>query len=150
MSAVAPTRARRRPENRPTRREPGLRLVEPERGRRSVLYALFIAILCALAVFATVTSHALAAADALRTHDLERELADAERRYAALTAEVAALERPGRIEEVATEDLGMVAAATTSRFVVLERPLPDDRAGDGGVVAGEQPDPLKPVLSAEH
>lgn len=145
MSAAAPTRPRRRAAS----RDPDLRLVEARGGRRNLLYALAIALLCAVAVFATVTTHALAAADAMRTHELEQRLVDAERTYGALTAEVSRLEDPARIETVATRRLGM-QPATTSRFVVLERPLPDDRRGDGEMVAGAEPDPLKQVLTVER
>lgn len=128
---------------------PDLRLVpQPQRRHRLLLVGSVVA-LCASAVFATVALSALAAGDAVGTRALERRVADAERRYEELVAEVARLEDPARIERVATEELGLVRAEG-ARFLVLRPALPQDAADQTEVAAGDRPDPLKPVLSLER
>ncbi|MGH3441403.1 MAG: hypothetical protein ACRDUY_05050, partial [Nitriliruptorales bacterium] len=99
-------------------------------------------------VFATVALNALAASDAVAARGLERAVADAQRQHAELVAEVAHLEDPGRIEQVATEELGMTPA-TSARFIVVTADPAAPEVADG-VTAGGTPDPLKPVLSADR
>lgn len=144
MSAVP---AGRRPA--PSPRSPQLRVVSRPPTRHTLAFCLLLLALGALAVFATVTLNALAAADAVRTAQLEQEVAEAERRYGDLVAEVAALEDPARIERVAIDQLGMVPA-DGARYVVLDRPLPADDDGPPEVTAGGRTDPLKPVLSVQR
>jgi cell division protein FtsB len=126
-----------------------LRLVAAtRRSRRALLVFAFVAIAVA-AIFATVALNALAAGDAVTARVLERDVATAERRHAQLVARVGRLEDPARIERVATEDLGMVAPGGTG-FIVLDRSLPGDGAPPTQVANGDQPDPLKPVVSAQR
>jgi cell division protein FtsL len=134
------------PRHRPTA-APHLRVVPPPRPRHTLAYAVLILLVCAAAIFATVAFGALAAGHAVAAAELEREVAEAERRYAELVAEVAELEDPARIERVATERLGMVPA-DGARYLVLDRPLPDD--DEEPIPAGGRADPLKPVLSVER
>lgn len=133
----------------PTRRRPHLRLVTPGPRRHTRRFALLLALLAMAATFATVAVNALGAADAVTARTLQAEVAEAERRHAELVAEVAALEHPGRIEAVAVDELGMVAP-TDARFLVLGRTLPEDERRVTEIVAGEQTDPLKPILSVER
>lgn len=125
-----------------------LRVVPDSRVRHTLLYVLLYLLVGAAMVFGTVSVNALAAADAVETERLERAVATAEERYAALVAEVARLEDPARIEGAAAE-LGMVRAESP-RQLALERALPGDRQDRETVVAGASADPLKPVLSADR
>jgi cell division protein FtsL len=135
--------------NTPARRHPHLRLVTPGPQRHTRSFALLLALLAIAAVFATVAVNALGAADALTARTLQAEVAEAERRHAELVAEVAALEHPGRVEAVAVDELGMVVP-TDARFLVLGRALPEDGRRVSEIVAGEEADPLKPILSVER
>jgi hypothetical protein len=100
------------------------------------------------AVFGTVALNAMAATNAVESRELTARVAEAEREYARLVADVAALEDPARIREAGLE-LGLVPASG-GRHVVLERPLPADGAVDEAVEPGSTADPLKPVLSVER
>lgn len=127
---------------------PDLQVVPEPRPRHTFVYALVMLVLLAGAVFGAVALNALAAAEAVAARNLERQVADGEREYARLVAEVAALEDPGRIRDAAVE-LGLVPSGP-ARHLALERNLP----ADGAVVDRPLPevasDPVKPVLSAER
>jgi hypothetical protein len=134
----------------PTRSAPGrrghLQVVEEPLRRHTLAYVLAIVTVLAAAVAGAVTLNALAASTSLQTHGLEERVAEAERHYAQLVADVAALEDPERIREAATE-IGLVPALA-ERHLPVVRPLPADamlRRGPAGDVGA---DPLKPVLSA--
>lgn len=154
MSAV-PLHTGSRPA-RPSER-PRLHLVGPR--RHSVAFAAFLSSICALAVFATVAINALAAGDAVAALEAEKAVEEAGSHYAELVATVARLEDPARIEQVAVEELGMIPAGR-ARFLVVQRPLPTDRAANppevmaGTHVRPQAParlaDPLKPVLSVQR
>lgn len=140
MSAVA---ARVRPQV----RRPQLEVVRPARPVPTLVYALATILVVGAAVFGTVTLNALGAAHAVEARELEVRIAESERLYGQLVADVASREDPAAIREAAL-DLGLVPAGP-SRHVVLDRALPAD--GDpGGVVPGVTSDPLKPVLSADR
>jgi hypothetical protein len=145
VSAVTAPLKRARPA---ADRRDHLRVVEEPRKRHTLLFALLIVAVLGGAIFGTVTLNALAAAHAVEARELDRRVADAERSYAQLVADVAALEDPARIR-AAAHDLGLVPAGP-GRHVVLHRNLP----ADGAVPAIERPgraaDPLKPVLSVER
>ncbi len=147
MSAIAnPSRALPRPAaTRSPRRH--LRVVPEHRARHTLAFALLYLLVGAAIVFGTVTVNALAAGDAVTARELDRQVTEAERRYELLTAEVAALEDPARIEQAARE-LGMVRAESP-RYLVLQRSLAADGAVSKPVTPGETPDPLKPVLSVQ-
>lgn len=152
MTAVpVPNRRREASSGSEAETRPDLRVVTPARRRHTAAYSIALVVLCAATIFGTVSVNALAAGDAVTARELEREVAEAERRYAQLVAEVAGLEEPARIEQVARDEIGMVPAAGV-RFIHLDRALPEDRAvsTSGEVVAGAQPDPMKPVLSADR
>jgi hypothetical protein len=100
------------------------------------------------AIFGTVSLNALAAGYAVEARELDRRVADAERSYAQLVADVATLEDPARIRSAALE-LGLVPAGP-GRHVVLARNLPADGAVPDIEVPGRTADPLKPVLSVER
>ena len=129
---------------------PPLRLVRSVRRRRRLAFVLLLSSVGTAAVFATVAINALAAGDAVAAMRAEKVVEEAEGRYTELVARVARLEDPARIRRVATDELGMIPARG-ARFLVLERPLPEDRAispdNDG---SGMQGDPLKPVLSVQR
>jgi hypothetical protein len=146
VSAVtAPLKRTRVPE--PVRR-PDLRVVEEPRPRHTLRYALLVIAVLGLGIFGTVALNAMAAANSVESRELQTRVADAERNYAVLVAEVAALESPERIRQAAS-DMGMVEASG-GRFVQLTRPLPADGASDESVPMGGTTDPLKPVLSVER
>lgn len=111
MSAATAVRSvpRRAPQpvSRPARR-PHLRVVgEPRHGLRYVVAAVLAG---GLGVFGVVGLHALAAEQSFAVRNLEREVADLSRSYDELTAEIAALESPQRVRQVALGQLGMVPA----------------------------------------
>lgn len=144
MSALTAPRKRALTE----RQQRHLELVGEPQKRHTLLYALLIIALLGGAVFGTVTLNALAAANAVEARALDREVAESERVYAQLVADVAALEDPARIR-VAALDLGLVPGGP-GRHVHLDRNLPADGAVtelDNGRRAA---DPLKPVLSVER
>lgn len=146
MSALtAPLRRAPAPQAPPRRH---LRVVEEARPRHTLRYTLLIITVLGAAIFGTVALNALAAANSVESRELSTRVAEAERTYAQLVADVAALEDPARIREAGLE-LGLVPASG-GRHVVLERPLPADGAVDETVTPGTTTDPLKPVLSAER
>lgn len=120
---------------------------EPQK-RHTLLFALVIIAVLGGAVFGTVTLNALAAADAVQARELDRRVGEAERVYAQLVADVAALEDPARIRGAAL-DLGLVPGGP-GRHVQLARNLPADGAVTELDGAGPAADPLKPVLSVER
>lgn len=145
MSALtAPLR--RAPVPEPPRRG-HLRVVEEPRPRHTLRYSLLIILVLGAAIFGTVALNALAAANSVESRELSSRVADAEREYARLVADVAALEDPARIREAGLE-IGLVPA-TGGRHVSLQRPLPADGAVDETVEPGGTTDPLKPVLTVE-
>ena len=140
-SAVAPrirTRAHR----------PRLRVVPPPRPRHTLRYALLAILLAGAAVFGAVALNALAAGDAVRARELEARVAEAERQYDELVAEVAALEDPARIRAAALR-LGMIPAEAP-RYLHADRTVPGDEVEAELVEVGESTDPLKPVLSVQR
>ncbi len=147
MSALtAPLRRARPRAHAPAR--PDLRVVAEPRTRHPLLFALLIILVLTGAVFATVALNALAAASSVEARALEARVTEAERSYAQLVADVAALEDPERIREAAL-DLGLVPAGP-GRHVLLERNLPADGAVPELEARGGTADPLKPILSVER
>lgn len=102
-----------RPGRVPAGRRPQLRLVRgegeavPERPVRAVLVPL--AAVLVLAVFAVAALQAYVGQEGLRLAQLEREVQQAEERYALLRARVSELSSPERLEQRADE-LGLVPA----------------------------------------
>jgi hypothetical protein len=147
VSAITAPLRRSRPElDHPADRH--LRVVGEPVVRHTLAYAIVMIALFAAAVFGAVTLNALAAGTSVEARALDRHVAEAERVYAQLIADVAALEDPARVREAALE-LGMVAPGPV-RHLTLERSLP----ADGVVPAARTPDattdPLKPLLSVER
>jgi hypothetical protein len=147
VSAVTAPLKRARPQDRRDRRG-HLRVVEEPRKRHTLLFALVTIAVLGGAIFGTVSLNALAAGYAVEARELDRRVADAERSYAQLVADVATLEDPARIRSAALE-LGLVPAGP-GRHVVLARNLPADGAVPDIEVPGRTADPLKPVLSVER
>jgi hypothetical protein len=140
MSAVALERPRLRVVESPAPVEAAV----PATGRRTLVLALATALVIVAAVFGIVGLNAMAANASVDARALERQVAQAERRYAELVAVVASKEDPGRIRERALE-LGMVPSSA-ARHLVLSRGIEADgmrRAEVRDSVA----DPLKPVLT---
>lgn len=116
----------------------------PATGRRTLVLALTTASLIVAAMFGIVGLNAMAANASVEARDLERQVEQAERRYAELVAAVAAKEDPGAIREAAIA-LGLVPSSA-ARHLVLARGIEADglrRPEVETVVA----DPLKPVLT---
>ena len=142
MSAV--TALQRRRDAAPDRRH--LQVVDTPPKRHTLAYALMIVAVLGVTIFGAVAFNALAAAAAVESRALDAHVAEAERTYAQLVADVAELEDPARIR-AAAEDLGMVPAGPV-RHLTLERNLPADGAAPPTESATPTPDPLKPLLSA--
>lgn len=127
------------------RERPRLEVVRAAQPRHALLWLVATIVLLGGAVLGAVALNALAAADSVAARELEQQVAEAERAHARLVAEVAHLDAPERIRQVATTELGMVEAPNP-RYVMLGRSLPSDHHG----VQRPQGDPLKPVLAAER
>jgi cell division protein FtsL len=125
-----------------------LQVVEEPSRRHTVAYALLILVVMGVAIFAAVSLNALAATTSIQARELDLRVAEAERHYAQLVADVATLEDPARIREAAAE-LGMVPA-DVGRYLPLDRNLPADGAPSRVEVREGPTDPLKPVLSVER
>jgi hypothetical protein len=145
VSAVTAPRRKVRPDAEPRRH---LRVVREPTPRHTLAYVLAIVLILAGAVFGAVALNALAAGASVESRELDQRVAEAERHYAQLVADVAALEDPARIREMAVEQ-GLVAAGP-GRQVVLERNLEADGAVTPVDVLQGTADPLKPLLSVEH
>ncbi len=96
-------------------RRPDLRLVTPAPSPRR--YLVIGLLLVALGVFGVVTLHALATESAFRARALNEDVSEMSLRAEELRAEVAALESPQHIRQVATEQLGMVPATAPGYLV---------------------------------
>lgn len=105
----------------PPARRPDLRLVTSAPSPRR--YLAIALLLAALGVFAVVSLHALATESAFRARALGREVEEYGLRAEELRAEVATLESPARIRQVATEQLGMVPA-TQPGYLVADSGTP--------------------------
>jgi hypothetical protein len=114
-------------------------------GRRTLLLALSTAVVIVAAVFGIVGLNAMAANAAVEARALEREVGQAERRYAELVAAVASKEDPGRIRERALE-LGLVPSPA-ARHLVLSRGIDADGMRGSQDVGPLFADPLKSVLT---
>lgn len=147
MSAI--TAPLRRTDQAATRRRTRHLRVAPEPVERHVLvYVLAMLIIGGAVVFGAVSFNALAAGQAVEARTLDAQVAEAERLYAQLVADVAALEDPARIRQVAL-DLGLEPTAP-ARYVALDRNLPADGAPSPADALATNPDPLKPLLSQER
>ena len=130
------------------RRRRHLRVVEAPARRHTLAYAIAVIVVLAGAVFGAVTLNALAAEAAVQSRELNAHVAEAERTYAQLVAEVASLEDPARIREAAL-DLGLVPSGPR-RHLELERNVPADGAVSGAGRASGTADPLKQLLASEQ
>lgn len=135
---------------------PHLRVVgEPRRAGRFLLAAVLAG---GIGLFGVVGLHALAAEQSFQVRSLESEVRELSLRYDELTAEIARLESPERVRQVATLQLGMVPAREPG-FLVADT----SRSGDSDFVArrgtlrpsaassdsdGDVADPVKQVLAA--
>lgn len=147
MSAITAPLRRSRPEvERPAQRH--LRVVEEPVPRHTLAYAIVMILAFAAAVFGAVSLNALAAGASVEARALEAHVTEAERVYAQLIADVAALEDPARVRAAALE-IGMVPPGPV-RHLSLERNLPADGAVPETRTPDAAADPLKPLLSAER
>lgn len=146
MSAVTAPRRRPRPDEADRRRH--LRVVHEPSPRHTLAYALAVVLVLAGAVFGAVALNALAAAASVEARELDARVADAERTYAQLVADVAGLENPARIRDSAIEQ-GLVPAGP-GRHVVLQRNLEADGAVTAVDILEGTADPLKPLLSVDR
>lgn len=146
MSAI--TAVRRKPKTAPEPRHRHLRVVDEPSQRHTLAYALAIVLVLAGAVFGAVALNALAAGASVESRELDRRVTEAERTYAQLVADVASLEDPARIRQMALEQ-GLVPNGP-GRQVLLERNLAADGAVTPVDVLEGTADPLKPLLSVER
>ncbi len=150
MSAVTAPLSRPRPAARAAAPAvtPQLRVVERVARVHRLAYALLILGILAAGVFGIVALNAMAAANAVEARQLEARVAEGERRYGHLIADVAALEDPARIREAAL-DIGMVHAEA-HRYVAVDRLLP----ADGRQVVAERTegagDPVRAALAVDQ
>ena len=119
---AAPGRAGGTPATPATPGRPQLRVVPaPPRYRTVVL----IGVLLVGGVFGIVALNAAAAKHSFAARALQTEVGDLTVLSDELAAQVAALEAPRRVREVATEELGMVPARNPA-VVVLDEPMQAD------------------------
>lgn len=118
-----------------------LRVVHDGPRSHPLVFFLLYLVIGVTAVVGAVTLNALAAEDAVLLSQLDADVADAQREYGSLVAQVAKLEDPERIRLLAVQ-MGM--QPTEQRYVVPSQALPDDH-----LEAATQ-DPLKPVLTAQR
>lgn len=145
MSAVTAPLRRARDERVPRRH---LQVVDEPVKRHTLAYVLVMIVVAGGIVFGAVALNALAAGAAVEARGLDAQVAESERVYAQLVADVAALEDPARIRQAAL-DLGLEPAGP-ARYVALERNLPADGAPAPTEMPDATPDPLKPLLSVER
>lgn len=126
-AARATARASVRPAPAPAPKAPArppLRVVdarEATRRRRRRGVAWIGLGLLATGLLAVVVSHVLLSQQHYELEQLDRQAAQSQRRYDQLRLEVARLEAPGRIVEVATTRLGMVAPEEVTYLTPTER-----------------------------
>jgi hypothetical protein len=151
MSALPSSPSRRAGAAAPRRSGPAgsprLRVVPPP--RHTARYTVLLLFVAVAGVFGVVRLNARAAEAALEARELEGDVRELTLRYEELTAEVAALEAPDRVRNVAGGELGMVPAEQPG-FLVAARPLATDGNAEAAVDVGGRPvtDPLKPVLGS--
>lgn len=156
MTAAAAPALRPVPRRSPApARRPHLRVVgEPRHGLRYVVLAVVIG---GLGVFGIVGLHALAAEQSFEARALEREVRDLSLAYDELTAEIAGLESPERVRQVAMGQLGMVPARQPGFLVADEHGGSGDEdfvaargtlpASGGQEAKAKVADPVKQVLA---
>ena len=155
MTTAAAPAIRPVPRRAPAPARPHLRVVgEPRHGLRYVVLAVLIG---GLGVFGVVGLHALAAEQSFQARNLEREVRDLSLSYDELTAEIAGLESPERVRQVAMGQLGMVPAEQPGFLVAKQADGPGDEdfvasrgtlpASDGQAHAETVADPVKQVLA---
>jgi cell division protein FtsB len=153
-TAAATVRTVPRPTAAPAGR-PHLRVVaEPRRGARYLVTAMLVG---GIGLFGVVGLHALAAEQSFQVRNLEEEVRELSLRYDELTAEIAGLESPERVRQVATGQLGMVPAREPG-FLVAETSGSGDRdfiasrgtlrPSAGSPDDEDVADPVKQVLAA--
>lgn len=98
--------------------------VAPKRRRRAGLWLSLSALVFCAAVFGVVALNAMTAAEAVEARQIERTINGNERRLSQLVAEVAALEEPSRVRQLAQE-MGLEPNVSL-RFLPVDRGLPAD------------------------
>jgi len=151
MSAL-PFPAQRARQTPAAAQRPHLRLVAPP--ARTARWLAALVLVTALGVVGVVTFNALAAEAAFEAARLEAEVDALEVRYDELTAEVARLESPERVRQVAIEELGMVPAEQPA-YLVVDDAVPaaarvDAESGAAQADAAGIADPLKAALDASR
>lgn len=146
MSAIASVLRRPRPFA-AAGRAPRLELVREPARSHALAYSLATVVVLAASVFGAVALNATAADAAVGARALESAIAVAEERHAELIVEVATLEDPSRIRELAL-GMGLVAPGP-ARHVELRRALPADGASEAELLDETVTDGLKPILSVE-
>ncbi len=134
MSAL-PTAVRRPQVTAAPDRRPQLRVVQ--KPRRTWPFLLAIVVVVVGGVFGILSLSALAAESAFAARELSAEIEALSIRYDELTAEVAHLESPERVRNVAMTQLGMVEAERPA-FLMVSRPAVVTPTAEGDE---EQPPP---------
>lgn len=118
-----------------------LRAVHAGPRSHPLVFFLLYLVIGVAAVIGAVTLNALAAEDAVLLSQLDNQVVDAQRDYGLLVADVATLEDPDRIRQLA-DQMGM--EPTPQRFLEPSQSLPADH------VEATTQDPLKQILTAQR
>jgi cell division protein FtsL len=135
-------------ERRTRRPAPPLRVIERSRARRRVgAFSMLVTLVVFASLFGAVVSSTWRVQSQQHLDQLHRDVATAQARYESLRLQVAQLEAPGRIVDVATNGLGMVQPANTTYLL----PPPTDGApagadADHAETAQGEWDTVKPYL----
>jgi cell division protein FtsL len=116
---------------------------------RSSRFALLLLVIAAVGVFGVVSVGAKNAEAAMQVRSLESDVDQLKRDYELLTAEVAELESPDRIRQVAVEDLGMVEADDPKYVLVDGQGRFALHNQDDGSVDDSFTDKVKQVLATQ-
>ena len=114
---------------------PHLRVVDEP--RRTGRWLALLGMLAVAALVGIVSLSALSAEASYTASELEAEITELSYRYDELTAEVATLESPARIRQVAEQELGMVPSEQPAYLVLDGQVGESSTAAD---VASEPPD----------
>lgn len=90
-------------------------------------------------LLAVVISHVMLSQQHYELEQLERQAVQSQRRYDQLRLEVARLEAPDRIVDVATRRLGMVMPAEVTYLTPTERVVDPQEARNRAVADGDVP-----------
>lgn len=115
----------------PSRRLRVVGTTAPRRSLGGVLCAVVAGFVLVTGIIGIVALNALAAEASFQAMELEEHISDLTLRHDNLVAEVAMLEAPARVREVATTRLGLIDPAQPGFLVIPDRSNLDDGDSDG-------------------